>query len=778
MHDYVAPALRNKLKVLLSRIEPPKPVVFQASPVATSKASNNEPAETQQFDLQFLLLDKTGECIADVPYLLQWPDGALEEGVTAIDGYTQVSATKSVAEKLRFFIAEDYVLKSNNLIEQGQETYAEISKVKLTLKSDHEPIEVKIDKLEPVEIVDVVQVTGEDTLYLLTKEEQNEILVEIQYFDDISKRLNQAISVDQDNPSKELLEVNVREEESRISTQLQQSKTEVLEELIDNGVLDVKSSSMPVKLTEVRRLAGDKHFSYIRSDKMKNHWRSYKMDAKDRDRKEGWLTENKIDKDKLFKKLKKELKTKKVKLEIKETLWEANFSAGNPVYDALNTYYGQRKASIWGDEAEAKKNETGFDASLSGQVFRFAAGAALATEFDPKKGKVAFQAGADASFDLVNAQAKASYAFPAANYAEINIPYYISGESVPRYIKLGSMQAELTFMASGFAGATAMLGANLDIDCSSGKPRFKSNGQGLTGEAGAFAGVKAGGGIEGALKWKDNLTPSADWSTLCSFGEKIEAALGAGAEAEFSITYNDASGKFILRCHAGLVVGVGASGSFDIVISANEILVMVHFIFDALRKVDYRKIDMFHGDDTFEIVVQLYLYGLLAGVGMISESLDFLSEGLEEVARFFDEELADFKKERQSLKLARNVLKDVEFKERSWLLHSPPEVKGRLLYILTYDSGWMNDWVGDEEVQREAAWVVLNSMQSERDYNESLSRMNSKSQKSNSEINSRKLFKFLGKDRLLFESKIKNKQPRLGVPVSLDPWKACDCLIA
>jgi hypothetical protein len=55
VHDYVAPALRNKLKVLLTRLEPPKPVIIrqQANPASNPTPDNDKPRdERHMFQLE------------------------------------------------------------------------------------------------------------------------------------------------------------------------------------------------------------------------------------------------------------------------------------------------------------------------------------------------------------------------------------------------------------------------------------------------------------------------------------------------------------------------------------------------------------------------------------------------------------------------------------------------------------------------------------------------------------------------------------------------------
>lgn len=55
VHDYVQPALRNRLRLLLTRIEPPKPVVVREAPSAAMNQGNDKPSQSVTEKHMFVL---------------------------------------------------------------------------------------------------------------------------------------------------------------------------------------------------------------------------------------------------------------------------------------------------------------------------------------------------------------------------------------------------------------------------------------------------------------------------------------------------------------------------------------------------------------------------------------------------------------------------------------------------------------------------------------------------------------------------------------------------
>ncbi|WP_409456181.1 peptidoglycan-binding protein LysM [Tamilnaduibacter salinus] len=571
------------------------------------------------------------------------------------------------------------------------------------------------------------------------------------------------------------------ESEGAVTSAIQEKKQATVAELQDLDVIGTAIQTTP-NLTEIKRLKGNKHYTYVRSDKIANHWRRYDMTAKDRDRSAGWLSRDGIDTDKL-----REAVEMDFGIRFQNSFWkmdpESNFG------QSMNRFHEEVSWSYWGDDEQRqnRRDETGFDASAEAQFMRFASGASALANFDPSEGKVHLQARVDAQYSLAQGKATVEQAYPANNESEIRIYYRIGGWDGERaYETLGHFQARLTITASGYAGASAMLAANVKVDCSEGVPSLKgitadrSDNQGVDAEGGVFAGVRAGCEVLGALYWTDTLSQQSDWKALCQVGPKVEGAAGVGAESYLKIRFNEQTGKFLLSAHAGIVLGVGASGSFLLAINVGEIIEMVHFIYNTLLEVDFRYVELFDAETlAFEWYSRLSLYALSKGVRLVEAATDFVNSGnllsiSELVKSFFDGK----RREDESLTLASHVLSDLDNTTDSVFLHSPPEVKGPILDKIMYDWWLSPDFNGEEEKKVRAVREIMRSFQGWRDFTETMVRMNPKGEarRTSYDENLDRLFDFVDAEestRRLFLRDLKDKVAIANRPVQLDPHRVC-----
>ncbi|WP_148861188.1 LysM peptidoglycan-binding domain-containing protein [Marinobacter fonticola] len=639
------------------------------------------------------------------------------------------------------------------------------------------------------EYVEIVHVTGSDELYFLNQEELDELLQEEALIISGIEQLYCDIK-DGDAPA-ECNNDQPQDSEGALKSVLQQQKQALVEELQALGVVGTSMQTTP-KLTEIKRLRGNKHYTYVRSDKIANHWRSYRMDAKDRHRSEKWLTSKSINTEELRKAVEADFGVK-----FNVSFWkldpESDFSK------SVNQLHKEVSWSAWGDKQQTKEqlDETGFNASAEAQFMRFASGAGAFAEFTPSKGKVHLQAKADAQFSLAQGKATIEQAYPTNNESEIRIYYRKGGWNGPRtYETMGHFQARLAITASGYAGASALLAGNVHVDCSEGVPTLKgvasapdSNDQGVNVAAEAFAGVRAGCELLGGLYWVDKLTRQSDWKNLCQVGEKVEGAAGVGVEAYLKLGFNDRSGKFFLRAHAGLVFGLGASGTFILDVNANELATMMRFVYNSLLKSDIRYLELFD-DETyaFDQYIQLSLMALVKGLDYAGAATEYVTTELESiellVRQFIQTQQSSLSQEEESLTLAENILEDLVKEEDSVFRHSPPEVKGPILNKLMYDFSWTPHWYDGRSTKVEAIRKILESFQSWRDFEESMLRMNAEGKVTPgvSETNAQKVFHYLDleqHDYWLFKKKLENKTAIPDRPVQLDPFGACrDCRIS
>jgi len=627
------------------------------------------------------------------------------------------------------------------------------------------------------EIVDVVHVTGSDELILLTEEELSEWLEEEEFvcgpMNAFYARLDELDDGDEDS------ELSPADGEGQSLSEVQEEKERLIEQLEARSVLTNDMQSIP-PITEIKRLAGNKHKTYVRSDKMKFHERRYSIAARDRARSDGWLTENGVDPAKLRDAIRSELNIK-----FNAKLWEPDQNGA--LMTTLNKFYDEASWSIWGD-AEARQkaiDETGFDASAEAQFMRFAAGGSASGEFDPRKGKVHFQAKLEGQFALAQGKVGIEQAFPVNNRSEIHIPYRVGGwDGERRIASLGHFQAAIMASLSGFAGASALVAGNVHVSTTDGLPTIKGiaarqKGQKAEVEGGVFAGIRGGCEVSGELRWRDVLTEAREWDKLCSIGKKVEAAFGAGAELNIRLLFSDNTGKFYCNVHAGLVVGVGASGSFLLEVETQKIMRMLHFVYNALLDVDFRYLELFDPEsEAFGWYKRMSLFALGRGLTAVAAAQEFSTSLVAGLAEFVEDVFVGRNRERLGAELAQNVVSDLALEENAVFLHSPPEVKGIVLDNILYDWWVTPDIWSSNDIKIQAVSEILASFQSWRDFEETVFRMNPEgvANREDFQVNLDRLFEFVGKgeaDQRLFIYELRTKVAIAGRPVKMDPFNAC-----
>lgn len=627
------------------------------------------------------------------------------------------------------------------------------------------------------EIVDVVHVTGTDELILLTAEELSEWLEEEEFvcgpMNEFYAKLDELDDGDEDS------ELSPTDGEGQLLSEVQEEKERLIEELEARSVLTNDMQSIP-PITEIKRLAGNQHVTFVRSDKMKNHWRRYSIAERDRARGDGWLTENGVDPAKLKDAIRSELNIK-----FNATLWEPDQNGA--LMTTLNKFYDEASWSIWGD-AEARKkaiDETGFDASAEAQFMRFAAGGSASGEFDPRKGKVHLQAKAEGQFALAQGKVGIEQAFPVNNRSEIQIPYRVGGwDGERRIASLGHFQAAIMASLSGFAGASALVAGNVHVSTTDGLPTIKGiaarqNGQKAEIEGGVFAGIRGGCEVTGELRWRDVLTEAREWDKLCGIGKKVEAAFGAGAEFNIRLHFSETTGKFYCNAHAGLVLGAGAAGSFLLEVETQKIMRMLHFVYNALLDVDFRYLELFDPEsEAFGWYKRMSLFALGRGLTAVAAAHEFSTSLVSGLAEFVEDVFVGRNRERLGAELAQNVVSDLALEENAVFLHSPPEVKGIVLDNILYDWWVTPDVWSSSDIKIQAVSEILASFQSWRDFEETVFRMNPEgvANRGDFQVNLGRLFDFVGKgeaDQRLFIYELRSKVAIAGRPVRMDPFNAC-----
>ncbi|PLY04673.1 MAG: hypothetical protein C0625_15890 [Arcobacter sp.] len=528
--------------------------------------------------------------------------------------------------------------------------------------------ETLIVKKETEEIVELYYITRTKEFVALTQEESDELKEEEDEIHNLIKPL-----LDKENDSN-IDEINKVKEE--LHKKLEKYK--------------IKPGTNT--LTEIRRVSGNK-FTYIRSEKMKNHFRRYSMQADDKKRSKV-RTGGELD----LKKLKKELTQvdKNAKIEAK---WATKFD-DTKFGKWVNTFSDEIIADYYTEEEKQTKEykERMFDASAGAQWMRYAGGASAKASFsDFKKGKISGNLEANSRFALGQAQVKVASYLPDAQGFQVKLPNIATKDD----LDFGYFKLELECILSGFAGACAAIdvGVNFDVKDDVLKISTKEDNEKtkrekekeigkLRGEV--FAGVSAEAEVSGKALWK-NPEKYDEFSIIAKIGYGVKGALGLGAEGEFKIDFQD--GKFILRAKAGLVYGAGASGKVGFMVDAKTIVHMAQFVYHLLMKADYRTLDCIASRAFYALSSYL--------VESIADAVELAEEEWEKLTKWWSSKEQAMKKAKALAKSINKGLKD------DLLSISTPEAKGKMLAILC-----VTEYFDDEEEQEKAIIKVLTYIQS------------------------------------------------------------------
>ncbi len=508
------------------------------------------------------------------------------------------------------------------------------------------------DCVSPDHIVDLVFEPSSGTVYLLDANDFNALMEETRLLDDVMKPVVECKSEDK----------------------LPEEKQQAVKKLTALGINPPKSKfggSEAGKLTEIVRLKGNKKYTYVRSEKLKDHVRSYKI-----------KTDNK--------KFDYKAMAKKVREDLNKPEYKVKFSSENLLekldsFNDLNTFMNQYADSTETIYLAGDKN-THYNATAEAQFFRFTAGAAFHSELDPANGKLSIAMATHAELSLAEGKAKCQLLMPSPE--GIHCQFELNEQPCD----LGFFRLDLNLTLSGNAGASANLGAAINFEMVNNKPaikgvskdykntekpdrfqkdRFlheKGNVQGVQGEAGFFAGVSAGCKVNLALQWQ-NPEEANKFVTLAEAGESIEVAAGIGGEAYLKIEYNEKSQKFIIRFGAGLVAGIGAKGKLDAVIDGGNILKLIQLIYHQIMKTEFIRSEIID-PESFDFLQQLIAKTFIAGSDLAQE----VQSSLQGMSIWW-KTLNQSKHEAEQL--ADKILADDSFYK-----FSAPMIKGRFLAIL------------------------------------------------------------------------------------------------
>ncbi len=369
--------------------------------------------------------------------------------------------------------------------------------------------------------------------------------------------------------------------------------------------------------------------------------------------------------------------------------------------------------------------------------------------------------------------------------------------SEEKSLDFGYFRMNLEGYASGYAGANITLSgtANLSVDPENlllkgivddkEKPEKKKAGneedkdkeeksQAVKAETEAkaefFAGVKAEAGLKALLFWHESKPKKQGWWELGSVGYAINGSAGLSAEAEFKIGYDKESGRFIIKASASATLGVGGGGKVEFSVGLGGLWKFVQYVYTQIKENDFAFVDFFEEESVFTIFIGWHVKMLQEGINLAIEAGEAISDAALEVASKAQEILSlgrdivrDWKEVKQEREEAIALVEAIENHDEM-LQHATPEVKGRVLYLLTQHrtSNLLIDvWEGDfnHESENAAVKLIQECIVSKRDWQETFEHMAIQAQQ-----NGKKALPYLGsgeKGTTTTDAKLKENQKRM-----------------
>ncbi|WP_239686265.1 MULTISPECIES: hypothetical protein [Serratia] len=517
------------------------------------------------------------------------------------------------------------------------------------------------------------------------------------------------------------------------------------EKVPEGELLDENSKESAVGIMELIPLKSTTGFkmTHVRSDKIKNHWRKYKLSEVDKESGEasfvkyenkevvsghdakGNEIKTKVRSAKIdAKELKKQLKKVSATLKFEDELLEDSNVVLTDWADKMN------KGLTWPNENDNPNDESTFhqyvDLSAQAQLMRYSQGAGLSAEFNPLEKKASAKIEGHSSFALGEAKGSAELyipdrlgvklLFPARedvnNLAEMALPD-------AGVCNMGALRFSLTAVLSGNAGASLAIELGVEADASGEMAKgygIKGRRASLApppqpgrrtinlanpvipdvkagGEIGAFAGAQAGGNVKGAIEWFDphpdegkKTTDNAD-NPIVPTEKKFTAIATLSLGSSFQVGAGGSgvfyityiNSRFRIYCKAALCWGVGAKGSLGFEVDGNAFAAFMKSFMFMLRNVDYQKLEQMMAGDAFRSLCAIPIIMAAQGIQASEAMLTDMVVLLQRI----EKDLVD---ENKRVDLMKSILNNPD-----QLKYTPPETKGAVIATLI-DSNWA-DWI-------------------------------------------------------------------------------------
>lgn len=223
----------------------------------------------------------------------------------------------------------------------------------------------------------------------------------------------------------------------------------------------------------------------------------------------------------------------------------------------------------------------------------------------------------------------------------------------------------------------------------------------------AFAGAQAGGKGTATLFWK-SVEAKSQFVDLAKIGLGCSAIAGAAIGKEFYISFE--GGKFIIRVHASVAWGVGASGSVDLEVNSKNMYHFITFVYTQLRDNDFNFLN-FMEEDGFEALCYALAWSLIKGnpvaLGIkAGESLyNYISVNYSKWNSWWDDNA-------QNSNLVNDAIKNIK-QNRELIKYLPSEARANVLDTLCLPvdgvhalATWFDG--SEDDFQQDKQWNKLN----------------------------------------------------------------------
>ncbi|WP_238379242.1 hypothetical protein [Pseudenterobacter timonensis] len=545
--------------------------------------------------------------------------------------------------------------------------------------------------------------------------------------------------------------------------------------------------------------------TYVRSDKIKQHWRTYKLSEVDKESGEASFIKYKdktiTTQDAEGKTVEKTIRQAKIDAEeLKKQLNSVPASLKFDLVDDTNVIISHwaeemNKSLTW-PKGDGNVDESVYhqyvDISAQAQLMRYSYGAGASAKYNPSEGKLEGKIEGHASFALGEAKAETAIYLPDRLGISLLFPAKEVTQQTPGGVcNMGALRFAMKLVLSGSVGASAAIELGMTVDWSGemgkgygikGRPATLTvpplpgqqqvnlkapkipDAQG-GGEIGVFVGAQAGGNISGAIEWFDphpdetpadkgeekNDKPIVNKEKKFATIAKLEAGLtvqaGAGGSGVFYITY--IQGRFRIYCKAAFCWGVGAKGDVGFEVDGSSFAAFMKSFMFMLRNVDYQKLEQMMVGDAFRSLCAIPIIMAAQGIQAGEAMLDDLFTILQQIR-------TDLMAENKRVHLMDSILSNPD-----QLKYTPPETKGAVIATLI-DQNWadwldprnqnndffsVNSWkLGPLKKRKQAVFMALKWVQSQADYNNVMQHLTLSpgERKGSQELNEKDVINFLG----------------------------------